>query len=93
MCKNVSGVGDFPSTKRSSALVSLLRAALRYPKTESGIPQGRHASLRDHSHSLTPGKHPSFKASRGRNKEMNGFCRIECVRLFGGGMATHSQLQ
>lgn len=47
------GVGDFPSVKRSSALVSFRREADHSVKTESGIPQGRQASLPDHSHSLT----------------------------------------
>lgn len=75
------GVGDFPSIRRSTALVSLLTGAYHYLKTDSGIPQGRHASLHNHSHSQRM-KHAFFQVTHRLNKEMNSFCRIECVNVW-----------
>lgn len=79
--------------KRSTALVSLLSGANRYLQTESGIPQGRHASLRNHSRSLTAVKPLFFRVLHGLNKEMNSFCRIECVSAFESGVTAYSQLR
>lgn len=72
-----SEVGDFPSIKRSTALVSLLSGAPHCLKALPGIPQGRHASLRDHSHSLTTRKRMFFGETHGRSEDTDSVCICE----------------
>lgn len=78
-------MGDFPGIKRGTALVSLLSGANHYLKTESGIPQGRPASLENHSHSLTTDGACVFRVRHRLKEDLNSFCRFDCVSIFEGG--------